>query len=91
MTPSAAAVEHARRADDDPGFVTIGNREVYDLVAETRGDVQRVARLVDPLVPQVLDHEVRLRSLERKVWAVAGVATLALSGLVARLLAIATG
>ncbi|WP_424936661.1 MULTISPECIES: hypothetical protein [Bacteria] len=51
-----------------PAVITL--REVYDLVTEVRDSVAIVPSMSD----QIKDHETRIRSLERKVWIVAGAA-----------------
>lgn len=51
----------------DLGAVTITAKEVYDKLSE-------LVVAMSPVPARVEDHETRLRSLERKVWAAAGFA-----------------
>ena len=60
----------APAGSDVDSFVVVTNRDVYALL-------QDVSRKLDPLPASVLDHETRIRALERKVWAAAGAAGLA--------------
>ena len=59
--------------------------KVYDAINDVRIDVA----VIKESLPDIADHESRLRSLEKRVWSFAGLATLAgatLSAVIDRLL-----
>lgn len=47
---------------------------IRDVVMEIRSDVKGLKETLSPVPARVDDHEARLRGLERKVWAMIGVA-----------------
>lgn len=56
-------------AGPDPlGPVSIGAREIYDLLVDMRGQVSRLADQQVGVTDDIKDHEARLRSLERGRW-----------------------
>lgn len=55
-------------APDPVGPVTIGAREIYDLLVDLRGQVSRLADQHAGTTDDVKDHEARIRSLERRQW-----------------------
>lgn len=68
-----------RRHTDLNGFVTISNREVFDRLGLVQSQVAELSVKLDPVSvaiarveAELLDHENRLRSLERRAWALAG-------------------
>lgn len=66
-----------------PGDVVITTRELYDEVRAVHDEVKGVRNEVKNAVgPTLMDHESRLRALERKVWAAAGAAAVLGGGVV---------
>lgn len=61
-------------ADNDMGSVTITAKEVYDKLSELVVSMSGVPARIE-------DHETRLRSLERKIWAATGFAAALGAGL----------
>jgi hypothetical protein len=58
--------------------------------ASPREDRPSLSRVYDATLPDIADHETRLRALERRAWTLAGVATIAgasLAQIVERVLA----
>lgn len=55
-------------APHELGPVTIGAREIYDQVVAVRGVVDRLVDQHQDQERQGLDHEARLRALERGRW-----------------------
>ncbi|MCX4572296.1 hypothetical protein OHB41_03665 [Streptomyces sp. NBC_01571] len=55
---------------DDLGSVTIGAREIYDELVAMRGDVRVSTDRLTAAADTLSDHEGRLRSLERRTYAV---------------------
>lgn len=56
------------------GAVTITAKEVYDKLSE-------LVVAMSPVPARIEDHEIRIRSLERKIWAAAGFAAALGTGL----------
>lgn len=52
--------------------VTITNREIYDQVLATKDLAAKLVDKVEAIEQRDGDHEIRIRSLERKVWAALG-------------------
>lgn len=61
--------------------VTVSLESIYVLSLETRDNVLEVKRDVQALSAHADDHEGRIRHLERKIYAVSGVAALLGAGL----------
>lgn len=68
-----------RRRTDHEGFVTITNREVYDRLGLVDSRLAQLGVKLDPMAvalgelrAESADHEGRLRSLERRAWALVG-------------------
>ncbi|GHH67665.1 hypothetical protein GCM10017673_15040 [Streptosporangium violaceochromogenes] len=84
---------------DPLGPVTIGAREIYDLLLATdrkvdniRAEVAQVASGHGELVADHADHEARIRALERGRWPLPSVAALiALASLVLAVLSFTRG
>lgn len=55
--------------DNDLGTVTIGAREIYDELVATRADVRSSSDRLATVATTLTDHEDRLRSLERRTYA----------------------
>ncbi len=58
----------------DLGPVTITGKEIYDKLSE-------LVVVMSPVPARVEDHEVRIRGLEKKIWAAAGFAAAVGTGL----------
>ncbi|MCG3757366.1 hypothetical protein [Amycolatopsis sp. Poz14] len=60
--------------DDDhrADGVTITNREIYDQVLQTKALTEKLVQKIEAIETRDLDHEARIRSLERKVWMALG-------------------
>ncbi|MFF8473874.1 hypothetical protein [Streptomyces sp. NPDC015414] len=56
--------------DNDLGSVTIGAREIYDELVAMRSDVRSSTDRLTAVADTLADHESRLRSLERRMYAV---------------------
>jgi hypothetical protein len=50
------------------GPVMVGAREIYDQVVRTQGLVERLGDRIEDLNKDLIDHEARIRSLERNRW-----------------------
>lgn len=71
----------------DDGSVRITAREIYDTLQHVKSSVDLLVLGVDELRKGGTDHEVRLRSVERKVYAIPSFAVLiAVAGLVVSIL-----
>jgi len=53
--------------------VTIDQSTIYNLLLEVRDDVRDVKKDLTELKNDSVDHEGRIRSLEKKVWGAAGI------------------
>lgn len=62
-------------------FVKVTLDTIYFMVSEVRDEVRELRSDLKDVVDQSDDHEERIRSLERKVWAFSGIAAI-LSGVV---------
>ncbi len=62
-----------RLDDEEEDTVRVTMSDVYRLLLEVRDEVREMR----PLPARIEDHETRIRSLERKVWAAAGAAAAA--------------
>lgn len=58
------------------GPVTVGAREIYDQVVRTQGLVERLGDRIEDLSKDLVDHEARIRSLERNRWPLPSLAVL---------------
>lgn len=54
-----------------PGVV-VTLTQIYDQILEMRGDVTDIKTKLENLTSKTDDHESRIRSLERRVWAAGG-------------------
>ena len=70
MSDEATAIQIEPEEED---AVKVTLRDVYAIMLEVRDQV----RDMHPLPSRIEDHETRIRSLERKVWAAAGAAAAA--------------
>lgn len=52
-------------------------REVYDVLVEVREDVTSMKVTMSDVRGDIADHEARIRALEKRVWSIAGIATVA--------------
>lgn len=64
------------------GHVIIGAQEIYNLCVElrsqgneTRSDIKELQKTLDRMAEDIKDHETRLRSVERRAWAIPSAAT----------------
>lgn len=63
-------------ATDPLGGVQIGAREIYDEVKSVGSKLDRLADAHDEIGKDVVDHETRIRSLERGRWPLPSIAAL---------------
>ena len=58
------------------GPVTVGAREIYDQGLRTQALVERLGDRIEDLSKDMVDHEARIRALERGRWPLPSVAAL---------------
>lgn len=60
--------------EEEKAFVKITPERIYEVVMETRDAVRGLDSSLIETAKDLVDHETRLRSMERKVWGFSGVA-----------------
>lgn len=79
-------------ADEDGGAIRITLRDVYEIAKRTEQKLDLVALSVATVTTQAGDHEGRLRTVERKVYAIPSAAVLvAVASLIVALLSLFSG